>query len=225
MAKIYLVAGKGGSGKSLFTLGLLDYLHSQNEKILLIDSDTRSSDVSKACHNIIDHMSIDLNAPDGWLALVDFYEHKPDHCIVINTVQLSNRAIHRDSFALTDTLQKLNRDLETFWLINRQIDSFDFLKDFKQAFAGTKIHVVKNHFFGDDFVFNKFKNSTLMKEIFTEGGKLLSFPKLNLEICDEIFDHRLFISFAAKSLASNLREELNTWRSSVKNMFEVANGG
>lgn len=220
MAEIFLVAGTGGVGKSLVTMALLDYLYTQNSKILLVDSDTRTCDVSKSCHNVIDSKIIDLENARGWLELVDLCESKPEFTILINTARLNDRSVSREILVLPDSLQELNRELITFWVIGRKKDGFNFLKDFKSSLANTTVHVVKNLFFGDESVFEQFKNSPLIKEVTKDGGKMLSFPKLNPEVSDEFFNNRINIAFAAKNLAFNLQEELNCWRGDVKQMFD-----
>lgn len=50
MAKpIYLIGGsKGGVGKTLVTMAVVDYLEAQQEELLLIESDTSNPDVWKA---------------------------------------------------------------------------------------------------------------------------------------------------------------------------------
>ncbi len=69
---IFLVGGgKGGVGKSMLSMALLDYLRSAENAPLLIETDTSAPDVWKAYKNDVDNQCIDLEQKDGWLELLD----------------------------------------------------------------------------------------------------------------------------------------------------------
>ena len=73
MAKpIYLIGGrKGGVGKSIVSMALVDYLHELGTDVLLIDSDTSNPDVGRAYQNSVETKLLDLDVNDGWIALIN----------------------------------------------------------------------------------------------------------------------------------------------------------
>ena len=61
-SRIYWIGGsKGGVGKSMMTVVILDYLLEQGEKVLLVECDTSNPDVWKAYGNEMEGELIDLD--------------------------------------------------------------------------------------------------------------------------------------------------------------------
>lgn len=75
---IYLVGGgKGGVGKSLVALALVDHLQRRGVKPVLVENDTSNPDVMKAVQGEIDCAAFDLDEADGWINFVDYCdEHR-----------------------------------------------------------------------------------------------------------------------------------------------------
>ena len=150
-APIYYVGGnKGGVGKSLMSFALIDYPVSRGNKILLIESDNSNPDVYKA-HQPHQNETLvcgimDLDSADGWLELVDSAEDHPEHVMVINSAARSNSGIELYGATLKETLPQLDRELITFWMINRQLDSVKLLRNFVKSFPEAKITVCRNLF-------------------------------------------------------------------------------
>ena len=124
-APIYYVGGsKGGVGKSKVSFALIDYLIEREKKVLLLDTDTSNPDVYKAhCPHENDNLVCkiaDLDISDGWIELVNVADAHPEHFLVINSAARSNTGIEKYGSMLRETLAELNRDLVTFWAINRQ---------------------------------------------------------------------------------------------------------
>jgi len=83
---IFLVGGgKGGVGKSMLSMALLDHLRDEESSPMLIETDTSAPDVWKAYKDDVESQCIDLEQRDGWLELLDVLDRHADTPIVINS--------------------------------------------------------------------------------------------------------------------------------------------
>jgi hypothetical protein len=217
---LYLVGGgKGGVGKSLLTLTLIDYLQRHGETPMLVETDTSNPDVMKAVEAEVTCAAFDLDEADGWISLVNFCAEHPDTPVVINTAARSNHGVARYGSTLGNTLDELNRQLVVFWIINRQRDSLELLREFTTHFPGAMIHVVRNAYFGDPDKFTLYRDSKLRKTI-EETGQSLDFPDLADRVSDDLRSQRLSVREAAASMPIGHRAELLRWRSSYDAQFD-----
>ena len=70
--RIYWVGGsKGGVGKSMMTVAMLDHLLEQGTKVILVECDTSNPDVWKAYREQVETELINLDEADGWIHLVN----------------------------------------------------------------------------------------------------------------------------------------------------------
>lgn len=222
MAKpIYLIGGsKGGVGKSLVTMALLDYLTQQEEAGLLVESDTSNPDVWQAYKESVETATIGLDDADGWINLVNLCESKPDSVVVINTAARNNKGVSDYGDTLNSTLAELKRTLVTLWVINRQRDSLELLKKYMDAIPNSVVHVVRNGYFGEEKKFELYNGSKLRASVEERGGKSLTFPDLADRVSDDLYSKRLTIAAAAKDLPLGNRAELQRWRGEVRKMLE-----
>ena len=116
MAKpIYLVGGsKGGVGKSIVTMALIDSLQSLDETVLLVETDTTNPDVWMCYRDEVETATLDLDEADGWIALINRCESQPDHPVIINTAARNNHGVSVHGVTLDSTLAELQRPLVTF---------------------------------------------------------------------------------------------------------------
>ena len=220
MSKIYIIGGsKGGVGKSLLSIALVDYLVSNNESVLLLESDTGNPDVWKAYKDSIKCELINLDEADGWIQLVNICDENKDSIIVINTAARNNISVSKYGDTLNSTLDELKRKLVTFWIINRQRDSLEMLIEYTDTMNNSLTHVVKNGHFGDDRKFELYNNSKTKKSVEESKGKSLYFPDLADRVSDEIYTNRMSIEGALKEMSIGNRAELNRWKNEVKNML------
>ena len=127
---IIIVSGsKGGVGKSLTTIALLDYSLTNHKYVKLIDADTNNPDVGRCYGRLTEGEIVDLDDVEGWIRLVNLCDASPFKAVVINTPAQSNRAVSKHAGILLDSLRELSRPLITLWVINRQRDSLEMLKD------------------------------------------------------------------------------------------------
>ncbi len=222
MAKnIYLIGGsKGGVGKSMVTMAVVDLLVSMEESVLLIESDTGNPDVWKTYKDEVATELIDLDGADGWIELVNLCEGKPDAVVVINTAARNNTGVSSYGQTLNGTLAELKRKLVTLWVINRQRDSLELLKGFMDAIPNTAVHVVRNGHAGEEKKFELYNESKLRKEVEGRGGKSVTFPDLADRVSDDLYSNRLSIAKASTELPLGNRAELLRWRGEVKKALE-----
>ena len=221
---IYVGGSKGGVGKSKLSFALIDYLTAQGKKILLLETDSSNPDVYKAHHPHEDSSLVcklvDLDVSDGWIELVNFADAHAHHTLVINSAARSNTGIEKYGVMLRETLSELDRELITFWAINRQRDSVELLRGFLNAFPGALIHVCRNMYFGAPEKFELY-NESKAREIIERKGQTLDFPDLADRVADKIYSGRIPIRIALTrtDLPIGDRAELRRWRGKCEEMF------
>jgi len=214
---IYLVGGsKGGVGKSLVSMALVDLLLARGERILLIESDTGNPDVWKAYHETVEAVLLNLDEAAGWIELVNLCHAQPDVAVVINTAARNNKGVTAYGETLNGTLAELDRTLVTLWVINRQRDSLELLKEYMEAIGGGELHVVRNTHFGEQAKFELYNGSKLRTLLEERGGRSLNFPDLADRVSDDLYSNRMSIASAAVEMPIGNRAELARWRTEVK---------
>lgn len=214
---IYIIGGsKGGVGKTFVSIGTIDILLEHKEEILLIESDTSNPDVWKMYKDEIKTELIDLDDANGWIDLVNVCDQNPNAVVVVNTAARNNKGVTAYGETLNNTLAELKRKLVTLWVINRQRDSLELLKDYMEALPGSTIHVIRNSYFGDERKFELYNGSKIKKAVEDAGGKSLTFPDLADRVSDDLYSKRLSITTAMKELPLGNRAELTRWRNEVR---------
>jgi hypothetical protein len=222
---IYLVGGsKGGVGKSLASMALLDFLIEQRKAApILIECDTSNPDVYKSYRNSVTSKLLDLDEVDGWIELVNLIASHPEQPFVIATPARNNAAIAQHGALLANSLEELNSRLVTFWLINRQRDSLELLKEYLEALPCSTLHVVRNTYFGHEPKFEIYNDSKLRQEVEARGGKSLSFPDLADRVSEDLYCARRTIAAIADRTSGvplGNRAEILSWRRKTDAMFE-----
>jgi hypothetical protein len=160
-SRIYWIGGsKGGVGKSMMTVVMLDYLLEQGEKVLLVECDTSNPDVWKAYSHEMEGELIDLDEADGWIRLVNVCDAHRTRVVVVNTAARNNDGVSQYGRTLESSLDELDAKLVAFWMINRQRDSLELVADFMDAMPKNHVHVVRNGYFGDEGKFELYNGST-----------------------------------------------------------------
>lgn len=220
--KIVLIGGsKGGVGKSMVSMAIIDYLQEQGESVLLIESDTSNPDVWKGYGECVETQLLNLDEADGWIQLVNLCDSKPDSVVVINTAARNNQGVSAYGATLNSTLAELKRDLVTLWVINRQRDSLELLKEYMDAIQDSRVHVVRNGYFGEEKKFELYNGSKIRTAVESRGGLSLNFPDLADRVSDDIYSQRLSIAKALKELPIGNRAELSRWKTEVKKVLET----
>lgn len=220
--KIFLIGGsKGGVGKSMVSMAIIDYLQEQGESVLLIESDTSNPDVWKGYGECVETQLLNLDEADGWIQLVNLCDSKPECVVVINTAARNNQGVSAYGATLNSTLAELKRDLVTLWVINRQRDSLELLKEYMDAIPDSRVHVVRNGYFGEEKKFELYNGSKIRIAVESRGGLSLNFPDLADRVSDDIYSKRLSIAQALKELPIGNRAELSRWKGEVKKTLEA----
>lgn len=223
--RIYLVGGsKGGVGKSLVSMAVLDHLQAAGQRVLLVESDTSNPDVWKAYQNDVRCELVNLDDADGWIQLVNLCDELRDHAVLINTAARNNQGVSAYGTTLNNTLDELGRELITLWVINRQRDSVELLKEYLETIQATTVHVVRNGHFGEEAKFELYNGSKLRVAVEERGGRSVMFPDLADRVSDDLYTKRLAIGNALKVLPIGNRAELLRWRGEVGKMLAEITG-
>ncbi|WP_278368131.1 protein mobD [Acetobacter orientalis] len=221
MENIYLVGGgKGGGGKSIVSMSLIDFLIQQREKVLLVETDTSNPDVMKCYQNEVISVALNLDHVDGWMDLITQCDNHRNHVVVINSAARNDHAVQTYGDRLQQALPLLKRKLITLWVINRQRDCVELLRNFLEHIPESKTHVIMNAYFGNREKFETYNNSQTKKYIEQLGGKSLVFPEVADRVADDLYIKRMTIEKASEDLPIGNRIELLRWRAEIKKMFE-----
>lgn len=217
---IILVSGsKGGVGKSLTSMALLDYFLANHKYAKLVDADTNNPDVFRCYGRYADGETLDLGDVEGWIRLVNLCDAAPYKSVVVNTPAQSNLPVRKHGTILVESLRELARPLITLWVVNRQRDSLELLGDYMGHMNGGLTHVVCNGYFGDESKFELYKSSAIRETVHAQGGKSLFLPDLADRVTDELYGKRATLADAAQQFKLGDRVELQRWRAATALMF------
>jgi len=228
---VYLIAGsKGGVGKSMLALVVVDRLLLDGKRVLYFESDTSNADVwqclerdpKKAPGEGIDGVTlytVRLDEEESWADMVNAIEEHRDHVVVIGTASRMTEAIRTHGHILRETLPGLERRLVTLWVIDEQRDSLNQLRDHLAVFPDNEIHVVKNSKEGPN-AFGLYEASKLRTIIETEKrGRSLYMPRLALSVRTKLYSHRMSISKALADLPTANAYLLSSFRRACGEML------
>jgi hypothetical protein len=222
MQPIYMVGGgKGGVGKSMVTMALIDYFIQAGVECLLIETDTSNADVYKAYEKAVESKMLDLDESDGWIDLVNICA-EPEHqnkTVIINGAARSSDGVDKFGEILRGILPELNRSFVTLWVINTQRDSVELLKDYMKVMEGLPVHVVRNGYFGGEDEFKLYNNSAVKKAV-EKVGKSVTISSLAKRVSTVLYNDRKTIAGAVAEMPLGNKAELLRWRGDCKKMFE-----
>ena len=217
---IYVVGGsKGGVGKSLVTMALVHYLKENDEEVFLIDADTSNPDVLKSYEEDVTCKLVNLDDADGWIQFVNICDENRDCVVVVNTAARNNVGVAQYGGTLSKSLDELQRNLVTLWVINRQRDSLELMQDYAEAIGNSALHVVKNGYFGADAKFELYNGSDVRKAVERKGGRSVLFPDMADRVSDALYSDRLSIAKAWRTMPIGNRAELRRWLEEVNKIF------
>ncbi len=220
MENVYWIGGgKGGTGKSMVGMGLIDYLRNEGREPVLIETDKKNPDVGRAHKTEIQTEGLDLSDQDGWVDLLDLCG-KTESPVVINSGVGADETQGID--ALEQSLESLGKKLVVLWVINRQRDSIELLRDFMKSIQSAEVHVVRNLYFGGTHKFELFNDSKTRKELEERGGKVLDFPEIADRIANELYSKRVSIATCLVGAETGTRFVLGRWQNAVHQVFKGA---
>jgi hypothetical protein len=223
---IFLIGGgKGGVGKSLMSMTVVDFLSCTERAPFLVETDTSVPDVFKTYQAETGGELVNLDEREGWIELVNLVEGKPESTFVINTGARNQTGIANFGKTLSKALPQLKRKLVVFWLIDRKRESLELLSDFLEALPDAEMHVVRNMYLGTEKKFELYNGSKMRATIEHNGGRSLNFPEVADRVTDAMNKGRLTIAKAVSELSLGDRMELERWRDECKTMLsEVIDG-
>ncbi len=220
---IFLIGGgKGGVGKSMMSMALLDYLRATGEKVLLVETDTSAPDVWKTYRNDVESQCVDLEQRDGWLELLDGIGRHPDTRMVINSKAANQTGLRKFGGMLMEALKVQDRKLVVLWVIDRKRDGLELLASFVETLGKderVQVHVVRNLYWGEEAKFDMYNGSDLRKEVEQRGGRTLNFPDVADRVAEAINKDRMPIHKAVTELSFGSRIELLRWQGEYKMML------
>ncbi|MBA5687223.1 protein mobD [Rugamonas apoptosis] len=212
---IIIGGGKGGVGKSMVSIGVIDMVRARGEAPLLIESDTSNPDVWKMYEKEMRAEPIDLDDANGWIDFINACDGYRDGPVIVNTAARNNRGVTDHAATLQAALDELARRVVTLWVINRQRDSLELLGEYMRDMPASQIHVVRNNYYGEPHKFELYNGSKLRTQVEEKGGKSVDFPDLADRVSDDLYSKRLSVDKAAKQLPLGNRAELTRWRQVV----------
>jgi MinD-like ATPase involved in chromosome partitioning or flagellar assembly len=217
---IFLIGGgKGGVGKSLLSMTVVDYLRCTERAPFLVETDTSVPDVYKTYEAETGGALVNLDEREGWIELVNLVESRPESTFVINTGARNQTGVANFGKTLSKALPQLKRKLVVFWLIDRKRESLELLSDFLEAIPDAEVHVVRNMYLGTEKKFELYNDSRMRAAIEKAGGRSLNFPEVADRVTDAMNKGRLTIAKAASELHLGDRMELERWRDECKTIL------
>lgn len=215
--KIIVVGGgKGGVGKTSVVLGVVDMLITRGEQVVVVESDDSNPDAYKALSKITKCEICNLDSESGYMNLCGIVEANADATIVVNTAARATKSLVDFGYMLADAAKELKRELVMLWVINRQRDSVELLKEFLDGATGyAATYAVLNLYFGNTEKFTRFETSKQQARV---TGKIV-YPELNDLVADKLIENRFALS-NAECLSIAERSVLGRYRAAVEAAFK-----
>jgi hypothetical protein len=223
----YVGGGKGGVGKSMISLTLIQYLidkYGESKTINLIETDESNPDVGRVYRGKIPVTNAILDEDEkGWILMSELIETSTDTLFVINSAARSNMGIRKHGRNFTAVLEsgKVPYSLVTLWPMNRQKDSVNLLEDFLEYVTFGSVYPIRNCYFGEpgDFtLYAKYlSDSRILRSRISDT---LDFPALADIIADDFYTGGKTIPKTIDSLGAFAGQSFVSWRNRVYEMFE-----
>jgi hypothetical protein len=230
--KIFYVGGsKGGTGKSLVSMGLVDYLKKTFPKddILLFETDATNPDVGRLYKKtrgiVVENIALNENE-DNWSNLIDIIDQSKAPYVVINSMAGANVGVEAQGYFLNEAIDEeiLDVDFKCLWVMNRDKDSVDLLKKYMDSIKYVTVYPIKNLWFGKEFDFSYYDESNegkLIREMVGKrGGRDFTFPVLNPKLTYKLYTQQNNFEEIRETLSAGMRISLSHWISQTGYIFE-----
>jgi hypothetical protein len=222
----YVGGGKGGGGKSMVSMTLVQFLidrYGDSKTIRLIETDDSNPDVGRIYGGKLPMTGATMDEDEkGWILVTGLIEQSHDTFFVINSAARSNMGIRKNGRNFNAVLEngKIACDLVILWPINRQKDSVILLEEFLRYVTYGSVYPIRNNYFGkpEDFtLYAKYlAESNLLR---SRVAKTLDFPALADIIADDFYTGGRTIPETAENLGAFASESFLSWRNRVYEMF------
>ena len=187
-ASLILVGGsKGGVGKSLVSVALIDWLLcDKGANVVVVDSDDSNPDVHRVYEaaskgpDYPELRALNLDVEAGWIGLADCCEAHPDAHVVVNTGgrNITGLLAHAGLF-LDAIATELPHRVVMLWVTNGQRDSVVLLARYLNGRGDDSpimVHVVCNCAETPERDFSLYLNSQTAQRITRTGGRVMAVP-------------------------------------------------
>ena len=217
---IYVGGGKGGVGKSLVSMAIIDWLIARERSVALAESDVANPDVHKSYAKVIPSTTVQLDEADGWLSLADFIHENTDATIIVNSGARVIEGIRAYGEHLNEWEREGQANLTVVWPINRLRDSVIALKQFRAVVSAGRTAVLRNLFFGRAEKFSRWDQSDFARRMMASGTRVGDLHELPDRIIDRIYDDRMSIAELLNSGHMGERSATNLWRTKTHSMLD-----
>ena len=224
--EIYYITGcKGGTGKTLFAISLLDHLEHAGRSVLAIDADLKLERLGAtgAIRERYQGTFYDPTRESGWLHLLDTLEDKKhaDKSVVIDAQ--SSNIYYEGEYGgrLTEFLEKHERPMTVFCLMDDQPVCRAYLRDYLRIFPNAPLYAV---FKGNPEcgpAFKRFASCEEDKQVCGSGGGAFMLPNMGIELVDELcqFSSESLQSCYEKAEIPVLKSRITKWRKKITPLF------
>jgi hypothetical protein len=233
MGKIltYVGGSKGGTGKSLVSMGLIDYLRrtAPKDEILLFETDSTNPDVGRLYKKtkgvVVENLALNENE-DNWTDLIDMVDQSKAPHIIINSMAGANLGIEAQGEFLNEAIEQdiLDIDLKCLWVMNKDKDSVDLLRQYMERIRHAVIYPIKNLWFGKESEFSYYRDSNegraICQMVQKRGGRDFNFPVLNQKLTYKLYTQQENFDEIREALPGGLRISLSHWITQVNLIFE-----
>lgn len=202
---IYIGGAKGGVGKSLVSMAVLDVLHDQNP--FLVETDQSNPDVLKAYGETVEAITADMDTESGWADALTKIHERSNRPIVINSAARNSIGVSK----FGDTFAALGVDMTLLWAINPQKDGLILLNSFTKAVEPARTFVVKNGYFGPESDFTLFEESDIKKRVTGD----IYMPELLSTVANVVYSQRKPLHELGNVLPFGDKLFFEKWRKSV----------
>ncbi len=239
--RLFFVGGaKGGTGKTMTAVALIDYLRQKGAELIIVESDSSNSDVwhcflEKKEEKVVPKMeppatvyTFDLQQHEEWLRLVDLCEGHQNATIVINSKGGNAEEVERYGPILNDTLDEIPHELVTLWVLNLYRDSVNALTRFHETVPKSRLHTILNECWGQPEDFYLYQTSEV-RTLIHEGdpkqakkplGSTHFVPRVAPRILTGVFNERQPLEKLASSPSIATRSEVARWRRAMGKIFD-----
>ena len=227
----YVGGGKGGVGKSIISMTLVQFLidkFSDSKNIHLLETDESNPDVGRIYKGKIPVSNVILDEnPKGWLLMADIIENSCDTLFVINSAARNNMGIRKNGrdFAAVFESGRVPYNFVTLWPMNRQKDSIMLLEDFLDYLYFGPVYPIRNVYFGEPEDFTLYANYLAKSTKLIERiKKTLDFPALADIIADDFYTGGKTIPETVEDLGAFAGQSFLSWRNKVYEMYGSMGG-
>jgi KaiC/GvpD/RAD55 family RecA-like ATPase len=216
MSKLIVIGGgKGGVGKSMVSIALLDMLLADGKEAVLIETDDSNPDAYKTMHSLVKSEICNIDSEEGFIRIGNVLEQHAGY-VVINTAARSTEILIKYWNMITSMAREAGRNTIVLWLINRQRDSLELARLFLDKTSDCKFYILVNSYFGAPEKFTLYNTSKLRE---SHDGTMV-IPELNDLVTDKLSAARLPLS-TMDDLGLGERHAIHSYRTKIR---EALNG-